>query len=386
MRVLLAPDKFKGTLTSAEVASHLAGGLRAARPDVETDTALIADGGDGLLDAFESAGFERVRVHAANALGAVASSAYVRRGEQAVIELAEVAGLAACGSDRAPLTATSRGVGEVIAAALDAGCRQLLLGIGGSASTDGGIGMIQALGARVRDSSGGEAGPGGLGAIRAVAIDLTSLHPALTEARLEIACDVDNPLTGPVGAAAVYGPQKGADPEQVQLLDSALGRWADLVSRTMDKDLRATAGAGAAGGVGYAALSLLGADLRPGAQLVLDLLNIPASIARADLVITGEGSLDEQTLRGKAGGRRRECSESRSPDRCGCWAVSSRRQADRCCWLLPRIHPRGGGRIGRGGVRLPGACATSHRSHDRPDAQPRLGLALAGISLPALRL
>jgi len=300
MRVLVAPDKFKGTLTSAEVASRLAEGLRAARPDVETDTASIADGGDGLLDAFEAAGFERVRVQATDALGAVKSSAYVRRGGQAVVELAEVAGLASCGSDRAPLTATSRGVGEIIAAALDAGCTQIVLGIGGSASTDGGIGMIQALGARVRDLSGGEVGPGGVGAMQAVAIDLTSLHPALAAAQLEIACDVDNPLTGPIGAATVYGPQKGADPEQVQLLDAALCRWADLVSRTTGTDLRTTAGAGAAGGVGYAALSLLEADLRPGAQLVLDILNIPASIARADLVVTGEGSLDEQTLRGKA--------------------------------------------------------------------------------------
>ena len=299
MRVLVASDKFKGTLTSAEVASHLAGGLRAARPDVETNTALIADGGDGLLAAFEAAGFKRVRVQATDALGVVGSSAYVRRKGQAVIELAEVAGLAACGSELAPLTATSRGVGEVIAAALDAGCTQLLLGIGGSASTDGGIGMIQALGAQVLDSADHQVGPGGAGAMQAVAIDLTSLHPGLTEARLEIACDVDNPLTGPIGAATAYGPQKGADRQQVQLLDAALGRWADLVSQTTGRDLRATAGAGAAGGVGYAALSLLGAELRPGARLVLDILGIPASIARSDLVITGEGSLDEQTLRGK---------------------------------------------------------------------------------------
>lgn len=299
-RVLVVPDKFKGTLTSTEVANHLAGGLRAARPDVQTDTESIADGGDGFLAAFEAAGFERVQVQATDALGAITSSAYVRRGAQAVIELAEVAGLAACRADRAPLTATSRGVGEVIAAALDAGCRRILLGIGGSASTDGGIGMIQALGARVCDASGSDAGSGGLGAMRAATIDLASLHPALAEARLDIACDVDSPLTGPFGAAAVYGPQKGANPEQVELLDAALGRWADLVSRTTGEDLRAMAGAGSAGGVGYAALSLLGANLRPGAQLVLDVLDIPASIARADLVITGEGSLDAQTLRGKA--------------------------------------------------------------------------------------
>src|SRR5581483_59715 len=300
MRVLVAPDKFKGTLTSAEVASHIVEGLRSARPDIETDAVPIADGGDGFLDAFAAAGFERVEVRATDASGVAGSTAYARRGGQAIIELAKVAGLTSCRSDRAPLTATSRGVGEVVAAALDAGCRRILLGVGGSASTDGGIGMVQGLGVRVRDSSGRHAGPGGLGAMRARAIDLTSLHPALAEARLAVACDVDIPLTGPLAAAVLFGPQKGADPEQVQLLDIALGRWAHLVCRTTSTDSCATAGAGAAGGIGFAAAALLGACLRPGAQLVLDFLDIPASVARADLVITGEGLLDKQTLQGKA--------------------------------------------------------------------------------------
>jgi glycerate kinase len=188
----------------------------------------------------------------------------------------------------------------VVADALDAGCTQVLIGIGGSASTDGGLGFVQALGARVLDASGAEVGPGGAGAAMAATLDLTALDPRLAAARIEVACDVDNPLTGPDGAAAVYGPQKGADPDQVRQLDAALTHWADVVAATTGHDHRATPGAGAAGGVGFAAVAILGATLRPGAQLMLDHLGFADALAGADLVVTGEGSLDEQTLRGKA--------------------------------------------------------------------------------------
>ncbi|MFN2561687.1 MAG: glycerate kinase, partial [Jatrophihabitans sp.] len=208
-RVLLAPDKFKGTLTAAEVASHLAAGIRARRPDADIVTAPVADGGDGLLDACVSAGFSRVAVDAADATGHRARTAYVRRDDVAVVELAAVAGLAQLGPNRAPMTATSRGVGEVVAAALAAGCRRVVLGIGGSASTDGGAGMVQALGGRILDTAGREVAGGGGGLLDAAGLDLTGLHPQLATARVEVACDVDNPLTGPRGAAAVYGPQKG---------------------------------------------------------------------------------------------------------------------------------------------------------------------------------
>jgi len=299
-RVVLAPDKFKGTLTAAEVAGHLAAGIRACRPEIDMTTVPIADGGDGLLDAFEAVGFARVGVDAAGPTGIGGPTCYVRRGTDAVVELAAVAGLAKLGDSFAPLTATSRGVGEVVAAALDAGCTHIVLGIGGSASTDGGIGMVQALGARVLDARGTEVGAGAIGAQAAVKLELSGLHPALAHATLELACDVDNPLTGDTGAAAVYGPQKGADENQVRLLNAALDQWADVVAATTGADLRATPGAGAAGGVGFAAIAVLGAALRPGVELVIELMHFADQLAHADLVVTGEGSLDEQTLHGKA--------------------------------------------------------------------------------------
>jgi glycerate 2-kinase len=303
-RVLLAPDKFKGTLTAAQVAGYLAEGIRTAAPDAEIVTVAVADGGDGLLAAFQSAGYQRVPVDAAGPLGAVGRTAYVRRGPRAVVELAAVCGLAMLDENenggRAPMTATSRGVGQVLAAALDAGCTHLVLGIGGSASTDGGVGMVQALGARVLDADGHDVGPGGLGAGAAAVLELAGLHSGLARATVEVACDVDNPLTGPAGAAAVYGPQKGADPDQVRLLDGALSRWADVVAAAVGSEHSDRPGAGAAGGVGFAAMAVLGARLRPGVELVLDLMHFADALAGADLVVTGEGSLDEQTLRGKA--------------------------------------------------------------------------------------
>ena len=305
-RVLLAPDKFKGTLTGPEVAAALAEGIRSRRPAADTVAVPVADGGDGSLAAFEAVGFERIALNATGATGQAGPTSYVRRGEDAVVELAEVAGLAKLRTPPgppiplAPLTATSRGLGELIAHALDAGCTRVLVGIGGSASTDGGLGLVQALGARVRDASGAEVGPGGAGAATAATLDLTGLHPGLATARIEIACDVDNPLTGPDGAAAVYGPQKGADPDQVRMLDAALAHWADVVAAATGHDRRADPGAGAAGGVGFGAVAILGATLRPGAQLMLDQLGFADALAGADLVVIGEGSLDEQTLRGKA--------------------------------------------------------------------------------------
>ena len=300
MRVLLAPDKFKGTLTAAEVANHLARGIAALRPDVEIVVVPVADGGDGTLDAFAAAGFRRVTVTAEDAVGAAVVTNYVRDGERAVVELAAVAGLARLGTRRAPMTASSRGVGQLIGAALDDGCSRIVVGIGGSASTDGGIGMIRGLGAHVLGDDGCEVPDGGLGARVASRLDVSALHPGLRDATVEVACDVDNPLTGPSGAAAVYGPQKGATPDQVAELDAALGHWADVVAATARHDHRDDPGAGAAGGVGFGAVAVLGATLRPGLELVLEALRFTERLSGADLVITGEGSIDEQTLRGKA--------------------------------------------------------------------------------------
>lgn len=284
-RVLLAPDKFKGSLPALEVARSLAAGVRRARPDATVDCLPVADGGDGTLDAAVASGFTRVPVVVAGPTGAPVETSYARRGSTAVVELADACGLVRLpGGVLAPMTASSRGLGEVLVAALDAGCRELVVGIGGSASTDGGTGMLVALGARTGED----------------ALDLTGLHAGLAEARLVVACDVDNPLTGPSGAASVYAPQKGASPEQVELLDASLGRWADVVARETGADQRDRPGAGAAGGVGFGLVAVLGAELRPGIEIMLDLVGFADRVAGADLVVTGEGSLDEQSLRGKA--------------------------------------------------------------------------------------
>jgi glycerate kinase len=300
-RVLLAPDKFKGTLTAAQVAGHLETGLRSVLADVETVVVPVADGGDGTLAAAEAAGFTLVPLTASGPTGMPCPSRWGRRGTEAVVELAEVSGLAQLPGGRLqPLTATSRGTGELIGAALEAGATRVVVGIGGSACTDGGVGLLQALGARVTSRSGSEVGPGGAGLQEAHRLDLAGLHPGLASAELVVACDVDNPLTGARGAAAVYGPQKGAGPGDVELLDSALARWADLVAAATGTDRRATPGAGAAGGVGFALLSVLGARTRPGAELVFELTGLADAVSIADLVVTGEGSLDAQTLHGKA--------------------------------------------------------------------------------------
>jgi glycerate kinase len=300
-RVLLAPDKFKGTLTAAEVAAHVATGLRAVVPDVEVRVVPVADGGDGTLAAAEAAGFQRVAVTATGPTGMPRASAFGRRGSEAVVELAEISGLGQLPDGRlAPLAATSRGTGELIAAALDAGCRRVVVGVGGSASTDGGAGMVSALGAKLLDAEGNPVRAGGAALVDAVELDLSGLHPALREAELVVASDVDNPLTGPKGAAAVYAPQKGATPEQVEQLDQALGHWADLVAKATGTDRRDTPGAGAAGGVGFGLVAVLGATTRPGAQLVFELTGLLEELEAADLVVTGEGSLDRQTLHGKA--------------------------------------------------------------------------------------
>lgn len=296
-RILVAPDKFKGTIGAADVARAVAQGLVRARPDSEIVCLPVADGGDGTLDAAVSAGFERVPVTVAGPTGLPVETAFARRGDIAVVELADACGLHRLPGDvPAPTTASSRGLGEVMAAAIDAGCRELVVGIGGSASTDGGLGMLAALGAVVspEEPSGG----GGLGSVTALGLD--SLHPGLRDARVVVARDVDNPLTGPDGAAAVYAPQKGATPSDVDTLDRGLSHWADVVAQAVGTDRRGEPGAGAAGGVGFALVAALGAELRPGIDLMLDLLGFAERVAGADLVVTGEGSLDAQSLRGKA--------------------------------------------------------------------------------------
>ena len=300
MKIVVAPDKFKGSLPATKVAAAIAAGLHAGRPGAEVVTIPVADGGEGTVDAAVAAGYERVPVTAAGPAGDPVRASYARRGEVAVVELAGVCGLARLPGGRpAPLTASSFGAGEVLRAALEAGARRIILGVGGSASTDGGAGLLQALGARVLDTSGEPVRPGGAGLREVAALDLTGLHRALYPADIILAADVDNPLTGPDGAAEVYGPQKGASPAEVAALDAGLRRWAAVVAAAVGRDWSRTPGAGAAGGVGFAALAVLGATRRPGIELVLDLAGFETALDGADLVITGEGSLDAQSLAGK---------------------------------------------------------------------------------------
>jgi glycerate kinase len=215
--------------------------------------------------------------------------------------MAEICGLQRLpGAIPAPVTASSSGLGTVVAQALDHGCRDIIIGVGGSASTDGGAGFLAALGAVARDRHGARLGRGGRQIGAAAQLDLTGLHPEIGSATFTIAVDVDNPLYGPLGAAEVYAPQKGADPLQVGELDRALRVWADVVGRATDTDCRAAAGAGAAGGVGFAALAVLRARMRPGIDVILDLIHLDKHLVGACAAVTGEGSLDHQSLRGKA--------------------------------------------------------------------------------------
>ena len=295
-RVMIAPDKFKGSLPAREVADAIAAGFRRAVPGVETLECPIADGGDGTVAAAVAAGFTFVPVEATGPTGERVSSGYACRDDTAVVELAAVSGLELLPGGRlAPLTANTIGVGELIGRALADGCTRIVLGLGGSSSTDGGAGMVQALGARLLDADGRDVPPGGKALLDVATVDLSGLDPRVRAAEIVVASDVDNPLLGDHGAAAVYGPQKGASPEEVILLDSALRRFAEVV----DPGSAALPGAGAAGGAGYGALAILGARFRPGIDVVLEMTDFEGKLPGADLVVTGEGSFDEQTLRGK---------------------------------------------------------------------------------------
>lgn len=299
--IVLAPDKFKGSLTARQAVRAMTFGVHRADPTLAVLGCPVADGGEGTLDAALAAGFDYVPVQACGPTGVALRTGYGRRGSTALVELAEVCGLARLPSSTpVPMTASSHGLGVVVAHALDQGCRDIILAVGGSASTDGGAGMLGALGATVLDATGDPIAPGGQGISTATTVDLTRLHPAVAEATFTVAADVDNPLCGPRGAAAVYAPQKGADPQQVRLLDHALGTWARLVAATTLVDYSEVPGAGAAGGVGFAALAVLGARMRSGIDMILDLVDLDQKLSGAKLVLTGEGSLDAQSLRGKA--------------------------------------------------------------------------------------
>jgi glycerate kinase len=300
-RVVIAPDKFKGSLTAGQAARAMARGVKRANPELTTVECPVADGGDGTLDTAVAAGFTRVPVYATGPTGQVVLTAYARRGKTAVVEMAEICGLQRLhGAKAAPMTASSYGLGQVVAQALDHGCRDIVIGVGGSASTDGGAGFLAALGAIARDERGSRVDSGGSYIGSAAQLDVSGLHPEIASAAFTIAVDVDNPLYGPSGAAMVYAAQKGATAAHVIELDRALRVWADIVEPATGTDCRAAAGAGAAGGVGFAALAVLRARMRAGIEVVLDLVELDRHLLGACAAMTGEGSLDHQSLRGKA--------------------------------------------------------------------------------------
>jgi glycerate kinase len=298
--VVVAPDKFKGTLTATAVARHVAAGLARVRPDLAVVQAPVADGGDGTVDAAEAAGYRRVEARVCGPTSQPVTASFALLDETAVIESAQACGLSRLpGGELAPLTATSRGAGELIVAAIRMRAKRIVLGLGGVACTDGGAGLVTALGGRLLDAAGAELPPGGAALARLDRIDLGGLRD-LAGVEVIAATDVDNPLLGPHGAAAVYGPQKGASRPDVALLEQGLARWADVAEESLGGARRDEPGAGAAGGLGFAALGFLGASVQPGIELMLDLLSFAGHLPGARLVITGEGALDEQTLHGKA--------------------------------------------------------------------------------------
>jgi len=300
-RVLLASDKFKGSLAATEVAEALAAGMRNVLPQLETVVLPVADGGDGTVAAAVSAGYDKIIVDAVGPTGEPVRAPYALDRDRAVVELAAVVGLNALPGGRLdPLGSSTYGLGLVIANAIRQGAGTIVLGLGGSASTDGGAGMVQALGARLQDASGHDLPPGGAALVDLAHLDLAPLRATSGSVKIIVASDVDNPLLGPNGAAAVFGPQKGAGPQELETLERGMRHWSQLVSEATGRNDTERPGAGAAGGTGYAALALLNAEIRPGIELILDLINFDAHVVGADLVVTGEGSLDEQSLAGKA--------------------------------------------------------------------------------------
>lgn len=303
MKILICPDSFKDALPAADAARAIAAGARRAGGDIDALECPLADGGEGSLDALLAAtGAERRSADVHDALGRPtrADWGWHAASRTAYVELAEASGLQALTPDeRTALHSTTFGVGELIREALDSGAEHLLLTLGGSATNDGGAGMLTALGARLRNGEGRDLAPGGAALADLTELDLEGLDPRLAGLRVETAVDVDNPLLGERGASAVFGPQKGATPDEVARLDAALARLADVTAATLGQDHRHLPGAGAAGGMGFAARAFLGAALRPGIELVMAQAGVEALLADADLVITGEGQLDGQSLAGK---------------------------------------------------------------------------------------
>lgn len=298
MKIVCAPDSFKESMTAAQAAAAMAEGAARVLPDAQIDQVPMSDGGEGFLDSLAAALGASVReVEVADALGRPISAHFALAGDLGVIEAAQANGLEHIDpSDRDIWAASSTGVGQLILAAVDAGARRMVVGIGGSATNDGGAGMLAALGARYLDDQGAALTPCPRELTRVASVDLTGLDARLADVVIETACDVDNPLTGPRGASAVFGPQKGASPDDVNQLDALL---ATLAALDASAQLSKVPGAGAAGGLGHALRAHLGARLRSGIDLVIDTVGLASRVKDADLVLTGEGCVDAQTLAGK---------------------------------------------------------------------------------------
>jgi glycerate kinase len=304
MRIIVAPDSYKGSVSALGVAAAMARGIHAVFPEAEVQQVPVADGGEGTVEALVAATggrFELTEVPGPLGDPVRARWGVLGDGRTAVLEMAAASGLPLIPEGRRdPRITSTAGTGWLIRAALDAGLRRLIIGIGGSATNDGGAGMARALGARFLDAQGQALPEGGAALVRLERIDLAGLDPRLAEAEILVACDVDNPLTGPRGASAIYGPQKGASPDQVQELDRALAVFARVATRATGREVGDLPGAGAAGGLGGALRWFTPARLRPGVAIVLEATAFEALVAGADLVITGEGRTDAQTAMGKA--------------------------------------------------------------------------------------
>ena len=304
MKIVIAPQAFKGSLSALNVANAVQKGVRRIFPDAQILTCPVADGGDGTLETLvESSGGKIMETNVADPTGKpiVAQWGAMGDGNTAVIEMARTSGLALLTlEERDPLNATTYGLGEIIVSALNKGFRKFIVGIGGSATNDAGAGMAQALGIKLMDREGRNLVFGGAALQNLSVIDTSSIDQRVLESNFQIACDVNNPLTGPEGASAVYGPQKGATEENVRQLDSALGVFAEVAKRDLGKDISNLEGAGAAGGLGAGMVAFVEGHLRAGVDIVLDTVNLAEKLESADLVITGEGSIDFQTVYNKA--------------------------------------------------------------------------------------
>ena len=303
MKIVIAPDSYKESLTAMEVATEIEAGFREIYPDAEYVRLPMADGGEGTVAAMVAAtGGRVIEKEVTGPLGEPVKAFYgiTGDGKTAIIEMAAASGLVLVPTHlRNPTKTTTFGTGELIKAALDAGICHLIIGIGGSATNDGGAGMLQALGVKLLDQSGCEIGFGGESLAKLCSINISTLDQRLNHCQIDVACDVSNPLTGPTGASAVFGSQKGATPEMVAQLDTNLSHYAALIHRDLGVDVNSTPGAGAAGGMGAALLAFLNAHLRKGAEIVMEAIGLETAVQDADLVITGEGRIDSQTIHGK---------------------------------------------------------------------------------------